>query len=390
MSEKNKSELMHIQNELLGDIKNVEIRVNDKIRILNQSFEENKVFNEQKIKILEKTLNALIQKFEELSKIDPSKNKKDENKILSLNKKIEDTETRIEIKIKDLNTNLKESIYKYDRAIIDNFTIPGLVGSKAPFKTVRQLLETTYKKIMDSSKVKEKQEFDLKLYKEKLENIINNNKKELELLEIQMKAYYNTKIKEQEKIYLDKFDVFEDRFNAMRVENGKIVYDIFEKYKEITAISDEINESLKKTFDQYHSDFAQHRNIINEENDNFKKKFEEIMKKFEENYNKFEKDYNNFEEGLKIVKEHKVNYTEVENKVKELEKSILIWKRKSAIDYFEKNETTDLTRSNFLSGMIEEDEKNPIINNLIKKLDLTKIKSEKEYRITQAILKSKG
>ena len=390
MSEKNKSELMHIQNELLGDIKNVEIRVNDKIRILNQSFEENKVFNEQKIKILEKTLNALIQKFEALPKIDPSKDKKDENKILLLNKKIEDSETRLEIKIKDLNTNLKESIYKYDRAIIDNFTIPGLIGPKAPFKTVRDLLETTYKKIMDSSKVKEKQEFDLKLYKEKLENIINNNKKELELLEIQMKAYYNTKIKEQEKIYLDKFDVFEDRFNAMRVENGKIVYDIFEKYKEITAISDEINESLKKTFDQYHSDFAQHRNIINEENDNFKKKFEEIMKKFEENYNKFEKDYNNFEEGLKIVKEHKVNYTEVENKVKELEKSILIWKRKRAIDYFEKNETTDLTRSNFLSGMIEEDEKNPNINNLIKKLDLTKIKSEKEYRITQAILKSKG
>jgi len=390
MSEKNKSELMHIQNELLGDIKNVEIRLNDKIRILNQSFEENKVFNEQKLKILEKTLNALIQKFEALPKIDPSKDKKDENKILLLNKKIEDSETRLEIKIKDLNTNLKESIYKYDRAIIDNFTIPGLIGPKAPFQTVRHLLETTYKKIMDSSKVKEKQEFDLKLYKEKLENIINNNKKELELLEIQMKAYYNTKIKEQEKIYLDKFDVFEDRFNAMRVENGKIVYDIFEKYKEITAISDEINESLKKTFDQYHSDFAQHRNIINEENDNFKKKFEEIMKKFEENYNKFEKDYNNFEEGLKIVKEHKVNYTEVENKVKELEKSILIWKRKSAIDYFEKNETTDLTRSNFLSGMIEEDEKNPNINNLIKKLDLTKIKSEKEYRITQAILKSKG
>ena len=168
MSEKNKSELMHIQNELLGDIKNAEIRVNDKIRILNQSFEENKVFNEQKIKILEKTLNALIQKFEALPKIDPSKDKKDENKILLLNKKIEDSETRLEIKIKDLNTNLKESIYKYDRAIIDNLTIPGLIGPKAPFKTVRHLLETTYKKIMDSSKVKEKQEFDLKLYKEKL------------------------------------------------------------------------------------------------------------------------------------------------------------------------------------------------------------------------------
>jgi hypothetical protein len=319
---------MHIQNELLGDIKNVESRVNDKIKIINQSFEEQKILNEQKLKSIEKTINTLLQKFETLPKNDPSKEKNYDSQIFMLNKKIDDNETNILIKIKDLETNLKESTYKYDRAIIDNFTIPGLVGSKAPFKTVRQLLETTYKKIMDSSKVKEKQEFDLKLYKEKLENIINNNKKELELLEIQMKAYYNTKIKEQEKIYLDKFDVFEDRFNAMRVENGKIVYDIFEKYKEITAISDEINDSLKKTFDQYHSDFAQHRNLINEENDNFKKKFEEIMNNFEENYNKFEKDFSNFEEDLKIVKENKVNYTEVENKVKELEKSILIGRKR--------------------------------------------------------------
>ena len=36
MSEKNINELMHIQNELLGDIKNVESRVNDKIKIINQ------------------------------------------------------------------------------------------------------------------------------------------------------------------------------------------------------------------------------------------------------------------------------------------------------------------------------------------------------------------
>ena len=42
MSEKNVSELMHIQNELLGDLKNVETKLSDRIKIINQSLEEHK------------------------------------------------------------------------------------------------------------------------------------------------------------------------------------------------------------------------------------------------------------------------------------------------------------------------------------------------------------
>lgn len=69
MSEKNINELMHIQNELLGDIKNVESRVNDKIKIINQSFEEQKILNEQKLKSIEKTINTLLQKFRRYQKM---------------------------------------------------------------------------------------------------------------------------------------------------------------------------------------------------------------------------------------------------------------------------------------------------------------------------------
>ena len=389
MSEKNINELMHIQNELLGDIKNVESRVNDKIKIINQSFEEQKILNEQKLKSIEKTINTLLQKFETLPKNDPSKEKNYDSQIFMLNKKIDDNETNILIKIKDLETNLKESTYKYDRAIIDNFTIPGLIGTKAPFKTVRQLIETIYKKILDSAKVKEKQELDFKFYKEKLESIINNNKKELELLEIKMRAYYTTKSKELEKIFNDKFDVFEERFNSMRKEISKATYDVLEKYKEINIIYDKMNEILKKSADDYNDEFTQHRSIINEMNDKFKQ-FDDVMKNFDENYNKFIEDYNKFKDDLKIINENKVLFTNLENKVKELEKSIIIWKKKTATDIFEKNESKDISESNLLESLLKEDEKNSILSNYLKKLDLTKIKSEKEFLIAQLILKRNG
>ena len=389
MSEKNKNELMHIQNELLGDIKNVELRVNDKIKIINQSFEEQKILNEQKLISIEKTINTLLQKFDTLPKIDPSKDKNYDNKIIALNKKIEDNETSIVIKIKDLETNLKETTYKYDRALIDNFTIPGLIGSKAPFKTVRQLLETIYKKILDSAKIKEKQELDFKFYKEKLESIINNNKKELEMLEIKMKAYYTTKSKEQEKFINDKFDVYEERFNAIRKEISKATYEVLEKYKEINVISDKMKEILKKSTDEINEEFTQHRNMINEMNDKFKK-FDDVMNNFDGNYNKFIEDYNKFKEDLKLINENKVLFTDLLNKVKELEKSIIIWKKKTATDIFEKNESIDASKSNLLGSLLDDDDKNSFLINYLKTLDLTKIKNEKEFGIVQFILKKYG
>ena len=48
MKETNKNDLMMIQNDLLGDIKNVEIKLTERIKILNQSLEEQRIGFEKK------------------------------------------------------------------------------------------------------------------------------------------------------------------------------------------------------------------------------------------------------------------------------------------------------------------------------------------------------
>ena len=57
-----KNELMYIQNELLGDIKNVEKKLEVKLKKNNQSFEEYKIVLEKKLDYLENVYNALIQR----------------------------------------------------------------------------------------------------------------------------------------------------------------------------------------------------------------------------------------------------------------------------------------------------------------------------------------
>ena len=375
MIEANKNDLMIIQNELLGDIKNVEIKLNEKIKILSQSFEEQKNGFEKKINVLEKAYNSLLQMTEPKKLIDDSKEKEIISEINTINKTLEENSSRLEIKINELQENLKETTYKYDRAIADNFVIPGLVGAKAPFKSLRELIETTYKKSNDSLKLKEKQGMDLKKYKEKMENIISMNKSELTTMESKLNKTFQSQIKDLEKKFNERIDITEERINTMRVENGKYTYDLLAQGKEIKNDCEQMNKELRNSLNEHNKEFLNYINIF--------KEAEEKLINFEEKYNTFKSDLNAINENFENINKKNSN---LENKIKDIEKAILNSKR-SIHDYFE---NTQISKSNINSGFIEEDEKNSFLSNRMKKLDIKKIQNDRKNFISKSYLKSNG
>ena len=375
MIEANKNDLMIIQNELLGDIKNVEIKLNERIKLLSQSFEEQKSGFEKKINVLEKAYNSLLQLTEPKKSIDDSKEKEIISEINTINKTLEENSSRLEIKINDLQENLKETTYKYDRAIADNFVIPGLVGAKAPFKSLRELIETTYKKSNDSLKLKEKQGMDLKIYKEKMENIISMNKSELTTMESKLNKTFQSQIKDLEKKFNERIDITEERINTMRVENGKYTYDLLAQGKEIKNDCEQMNKELRNSLNKHNKEFLNYINIF--------KEAEEKLINFEEKYNTFKSDLNSINENFENINKKNSN---LENKIKDIEKTILNSKR-SIHDYLE---NTEISKSNINSGFIEEDEKNSFLSNRMKKLDIKKIQNERKNLISKSYLKSNG
>ena len=375
MIEANKNDLMIIQNELLGDIKNVEIKLNERIKLLSQSFEEQKSGFEKKINVLEKAYNSLLQLTEPKKSIDDSKEKEIISEINTINKALEENSSRLEIKINDLQENLKETTYKYDRAIADNFVIPGLVGAKAPFKSLRELIETTYKKSNDSLKLKEKQGMDLKIYKEKMENIISMNKSELTTMESKLNKTFQSQIKDLEKKFNERIDITEERINTMRVENGKYTYDLLAQGKEIKNDCEKMNKELRNSLNEHNKEFLNYINIF--------KEAEEKLNNFEEKYNTFKSDLNSINENFENINKKNSN---LENKIKDIEKTILNSKR-SIHDYLE---NTEISKSNINSGFIEEDEKNSFLSNRMKKLDIKKIQNERKNFISKSYLKSNG
>ena len=381
MAEKYQNDLMHLQNELLGDIKNVENKIDAKIKKINLSLEEQKNGLEKKVLYLENAYNVLLQRTQNVKNNDNPKEKEILSKIENFNKKIEDYSFRLENKINAIKTEFKDISYKYDKVISDNFQIPGLIGYRAPFQNFREFIENLNKRLNDSIKLKDQQVLDLKKYKEKMDSTLSTNKNQFALLENKLNSKNELQIKDLEKRYNERINILEERINSMRIENGKYSYDLLTKCNDLNDKCDKIDSLLKSSLDEYNQEFAQYKNTFNDMN---------------EKLNNFEGQYKIFEERLKLINEqfekinkNSFNFIMIDKKIKEIEKMCLSMKsdyyfsqyedkrnKSNILDNFENN---DLSKSNNMELYFEENEKNSFFTNKqIKKLEVNFGKKEQK------------
>ena len=381
MSEKFQNDLMHVQNELLGDLKNVENRIETKIKKINQSIDEQKNGLEKKLNYLENAYTVLLQRTQNVKAADNSKEEEILSKIEMLNKKIEDHSFKLENKYNSITVELKDTTYKYDKIMSDNFQIPGLIGYRAPFLSMREFLENVNKKLNDTSKIKDQQAVEFKKYKEKMENSINVNKNQFSMLENRINSKIDLQMKDLEKRYDDRLNVIEERINTMRMENGKYSYDLLAQCNDLNDKCNKIDDILKSTLDSYNDEFIKYKNTF---------------KRMNEKLNKFEGLYKSFEEKLELINEQFVNNNKnnlnhilLEKKIKDLEKMYLSMKsenyfsnfeeRKNKSNILENLENNDLSKTNNLEANIEEDDINSLFSHRqIKKVDTYNIKIDQK------------
>ena len=373
----NKNDLMIIQNELLGDIKEVETQLNEKIKILTQTMEEKNLGLEKKYNFLEKAYDKLLQKSQSKNNEKGSKENDIDSKLLEINDSFKQNHIKLELKVKELEHNFKDATYKYDRIMTENFNIPGLIGEKRKFNNFRELLETIYKQSSESLKLKEQQSMDLKQFKEKIDSTIAMNKNELKFVENKASRTLELKVKELEKMFKDRINITEDRINKMRMENGKYTFDLMNKLDEVNDKTEKMDSELKETLENNSQSFENFQLIINQANHQ--------LKEFEEKLNIFQTELNSIKEKIEKNKSNiNKNHSNLKNKIKELEKYILNFKNKSNDNLgkddnsSEKNKLNlkkieiikgDSTSRSLLKSnenqKLEEDEKNNKINNLI-------------------------
>ena len=140
-------------------------------------FDQMKLINDNYSAILSSQA-ALNNKLEKISNIDTFMNKTNDQLITH------------EIRINNLSSDFIKATQKYDKIYLDNLELPGYIGKFAKFKNCQAFFENVIKELEKMNQYKEKNNLDIKSYKEKLDSIIksihlllnNNNESQMKII----------------------------------------------------------------------------------------------------------------------------------------------------------------------------------------------------------------
>ena len=266
-----KNDFLFFQNDILKDIKNLESTMNNKINQIAQTLTTKMGDHDTKINRLSDNINELLainashkhdnQRIEELLKMKGT-----------LSDSLLDCKTQINL----VNRCVNNAISKYDTIIVENLSLPGIVGMNCKFKNVRHYLEFIFKEIKATNAFKEEQVLNFKKYKDKLDSLIKRI--ETGLIEVTNKAtnICNAKFEQYEKIMEDKFNITQEFVQATRIDNSRCASELIEKTKELTIEHERLQQIRDELLQKFDTELAK-----------FKKEVDNNTKRFLSNQNEF-------------------------------------------------------------------------------------------------------
>ena len=253
-----------------------------KLNLINQNYES--ILSSQA---------SIINKVDKISNIELFMNKTNDQLITH------------EIRINNISQDFIKAVQKYDKIYLDNLELPGYIGKFAKFKNCQNFFDFLIREIDKINLYKEKNNLDIKNYKERLDNTIksfnllfkNNNEAQMKYIrQINEKNFRECK---------DMNDALSNRVCDLRIENAKYSMDLIKRSEEmgkdwdkILTIKDEMINAVNDKINGFRKIFNGNTTLFNEfrkEYEEFKVKINDILNYFKEfkNLNENEKPANN-------------------------------------------------------------------------------------------------
>jgi hypothetical protein len=139
----------------------------------------------------------------------------------------------INIRISNLNKDLSKAQMKYDKIFLDNLTVPGYIGEYSQYKTLREYIEDNINQVNKLIKDKDKNEHELKAYRDKIEQLTNQCTQSMTNFTKTYMSYNNT-IKNECNAYVDtKYEHVMDMIHNLKIANGSEGLKIRQKADEL-------------------------------------------------------------------------------------------------------------------------------------------------------------
>ena len=174
MNEIQKNDFVYFRNEILKDMKQIETKINEKVINFYSSIKKITTENDEKINLIDLKLKAL-QNNDPLVLENKINGNFEKNR-----KKFEEKFDDIGAKINIIQRDLSNACFKYDRIVIDNLKVTGLIGEACPYSNLKYYIEFLHKKISELTISRDKINNELKAANNRISDILVQMKSDLE------------------------------------------------------------------------------------------------------------------------------------------------------------------------------------------------------------------
>ena len=271
-------DIMYFKEDVLTSIKELTSKLNTKFTEASDQLNSQLTSYDTKFDILS-------QKISDLSYL-ITKDKTLTDKIsalLEFKASTETTLTSLQIRESIHTKQITDAVFKYDKVIIDNLLLPGIIGNNCKFKTFREFADFLLNQMNQFNTFKDKQIIDLDSYKSKLESLTKSLTSQINTLNTTVTMQTNQSINDCEERIKDLLTIYDHRLEDMRIENSKLVMDLKSQYnslmqewKKVLGIKQEI---FKRFDNEVEKIVEGNKNLLNRF-DGYKKEFKLIKNRF--------------------------------------------------------------------------------------------------------------
>ena len=311
MNEPIKNDFVYFRNEILKDMKQIETKINEKVSNLYSYI---KKFNTES----DEKLNSMNVRLKKLQDNNPALLEE------KINAKIEKNKNNFEEKIADigakiyiLKKDLSDACFKYDKIVLDNLKVTGIIGEGCTYANLKFYIEFINKRIAELSTTKEKIINEIKINKNKINDIVSQFNSDFENQKIVINDMTSIRINEAEKNNLERIYVMEKQMENLRLENYNFSNNLIKKTEELNIQWDKLENIKNEIYEKFDEEKITFKKYIDNLTNTFnsqKKEFNLIKTRFTDLSNILK----HFPQ-MKISSSNEGNYdTDLKNNKKEL------------------------------------------------------------------------
>ena len=321
-------ELLYLKNEMLKEIKDMEKKLNNKLEITNNVYNEK--MNECNEKLIK--LTNLI--------IDDNNLKEKVNELIKTKTTFKDSLLAYDKQLNTLDRNFKKKITEINKILSETVIYPKVIGGINKIKTFHEFIDYVLNQIDKSNSFNEKHMINLDNNKKQLENFIKNQQSQLDKVTKSTNELITKTVNSLENKIINILPLCDEKIQSFKAENQQYI-----------SIMEQYNKDLTEELKRFHMIKNNIYNRFNNDIYNIKKENQQVVKTF-----------GNYKNELNVLKE---KFSKLSEFIKDIRfrKNLGDLKKKyflgvaSELDFTKKNDIPSKFKK-YIQGEMGSDESN--------------------------------